>query len=234
MRECCCCGCCCFEGSFRPLIPFNPDPKLPNVPVPNDGAPVVLVPKPPKPNEDVVEPNPLPVTPPPVPVGGGDVEPRNDGVVPRPAPAGLGLLDVVNIDARNGLAPPSAPVACGRKPTPSDGPTPVGCPLSPGKPVVCEVIVDPGFDDGGDPPGVEGAEGMGGSESSRAAPNEDDGLNGFRPLKPVACLCKGAPPAGDTEIDGALDAEVAPVGCEEREENRVSENAEPVMVLDVG
>ena len=142
----------------------------------------------------------------------------------------------MNIDARKGFAPPSVPVACGRRPTPNDEPSPVGWEDSPGKPVVWDEIVEPGVDEGGEPAGVEGADGMGGSDSRSAAPNEDEGLNAFRPLNPVVCRCSGAaPPADEIEIDGAPpEMEVAPVGWEETEEKRVSENVEPAVVLDVG
>ena len=88
--------------------------------------------------------------------------------------------------------------------------------------------------------GVDGWEGMGGRDSRSAAPNEDDGLNGLSPVKPVVCLCNGPLlPAPEIEIDGAPPAElfvvaVNPVGCEESAEKRESENVEPVVVLDVG
>ena len=80
---------------------------------------------------------------------------------------------------------------------------------------------------------------MGGKDSSRAAPNEDDGLNGLMPPKPVCWRCSGAaaPPAEDIEMDGApveFVTAVAPVGCVESEEKSESENVEPEVVLDVG
>ena len=80
-----------------------------------------FVPSPPKPNGLFAEP-PVPA---PAPNDGEDVEFRkdgvddefkNDGAAPRPPE---GLESVENIDARNGFAPPSVPVACGRSPTPS-------------------------------------------------------------------------------------------------------------------
>ena len=167
----------------------------------------------------------------------------NDGVEPRPPglpPDGM----VENIDARNGFAPPRVPVACGRRPTPSDEdddvdkdePRPVACAVSPGKPVGCDERVEPEFDAGGEAPGVEGAEGIGGSDSSNAAPKDEDGLNALSPLNPVVCLCSGVVPvpADEMEMDGAPADDVAPVGCEESEEKRESEKVEPEVVLDVG
>ncbi len=141
---------------------------------------------PPKAPNGEVEPNAPPV--------GCEENPPNP-----PAPAGLGLLEgtVENIDARNGFAPPGVPVACGRSPTPSDDdvddekdddPSPVGCAPSPGKPVGCDVSVVPELDAGGEVAGVDGADGMGGSDSSSAAPNDEDGLNALMPLNPVVCL----------------------------------------------
>ena len=108
-------------------------------------------------------------------------------------------------------------------------PKPVGCDAKLG---IAPAPV--GWAAGGE--GVAGAEGMGGRLSRSAAPNEDDGLNAFRPLNPVVCRCSGAaPPADEIEIDGAPpEMEVAPVGWDETEEKRVSENVEPVVVLDVG
>lgn len=35
-----------------------------------------------------------------------------------------------------------------------------------------------------------------GRDSRREAPNDDEGLNGFRPAKPVAWLVRGAAPVG--------------------------------------
>ena len=103
---------------------------------------------------------------------------------------------------------------------------------------------EPGLLAEGDDPaaGVDGCEGIGGKDSRSAAPNEDDGLNGFRPLKPVVCLCSGPLlPAPEIEIDGAPPAPPVelvvpenPVGCEESDEKSESENVEPVVVLDVG
>lgn len=144
---------------------------------------------------------------------------------------------VENIDARKGFACGARPVACGRRPTPSEDvpiPDDDGWAEKPGKPVGCEPSAEPGFEEGGDVTGVDGAEGMGGSDSSKAAPNEEEGLNALRPLNPVVCGRRGAPPAEDMEMEGALLREVAPVGCEEREEKRESENVEPDVVLEVG
>lgn len=63
----------------------------------------------------------------------------------------------------------------------------------------------------GDPPGVVGADcGIGGRDSSSAAPKEEDGLNALSPANPVFCGCNGL--AEDTEMDGAEDVAVAPVG----------------------
>ena len=101
------------------------------------------------------------------------------------------------------------------------------------------MIEEPGFDAGGEPAGVDGCDGMGGSDSRSAAPNDDDGLNGLMPPKPVCWRCSGAaaPPAEDIEMDGApveFVSAVAPVGCVESEEKSESENVEPEVVLDVG
>lgn len=73
--------------------------------------------------------------------------------------------------------------------------------------------------------GVVGADwGIGGRDSSRAAPNDEDGLNGFMPLKPVLCGCKG-------EIGEAV--LVAPVGWLDNEENSEFDVAvDPVAVGD--
>ena len=195
---------------------------------------------------------PIPPSPPNAPVWpvwlrpNGDVEPtwpapapRNDGIEPDGfAPsADPGALVVENIVARNGFAPPSAPVICGRSPTPTDDAgMPVGCVPSPGnEPAPVGWVVAAEGCEPGEPDGVVGAEGMGGRDSRSAAPNEDEGLNAFRPLKPVVCRGMGAPPAEEMEMDGAPPlTEVAPVGCEESEEKRVSEKAELVIVLDVG
>ena len=111
MRDCCCCGCCCFDGSFIPFIPPSPPNPLlmPNgVELNADGAPVALAPKPPRLNGDI-----------PLPALGAlpndvvvvvVVELKNDGVEPNPVPAPE-PASVENIEARNGFAPPSIPVA---------------------------------------------------------------------------------------------------------------------------
>ena len=105
---------------------------------------------------------------------------------------------------------------------------------SPGKPVGCEAIDESGFD----AEGVDGCDGMGGSDSRSAVPNDEDGLNGLMPPKPVCWRCIGAvAPANPTEMDGApveFVSAVAPVGCVESEEKSESENVEPEVVLDVG
>ena len=64
--------------------------------------------------------------------------------------------------------------------------------------------------------------GMGGSDSRRDAPKDDDGLNGLSGAKPVVCGFSGSfvPLAEETEIEGAA---VEPVGCIPREEKRDSE-----------
>lgn len=149
-------------------------------------------------------PNTLPV--------GADVNP-----LPKPPPT---PAVVVNIVARKGFAAPAIPVACGRRPVPS----PVGCdpresPL-PSDPVgLC-------FDRSG----VVGADwGMGGSDSSSAAPNEEEGLKAFMPEKPVVCGCsvEGVNAEGEEVL-------VAPVGCMDSEENTEFENVEPDVVGDAG
>lgn len=68
--------------------------------------------------------------------------------------------------------------------------------------------------------------GIGGSDSSRAAPKLEVGLNGFNPAMPVICGFSGA------EIEGAEDVIVAPVGWDdsgENEENKESWKVEPVV-----
>lgn len=211
---CCCCGCCCCCWVWLKLLLKN------DAPPPNEGAPVEFAFRP---NGDGDELSPAP----PAPKEGVEVEP------PNAPPVGFPVVE--NIDARNGFACGAVPVACGRRPTPSDDvPSPVACPENPGKPVGWEPSVEPGLDGGGDVAGVEGLEaGMGGSDSRRAAPNEDDGLNALRPLNPVVCGRNGALPAEEMEMEGAV-VEVAPVGCEESDEKRESENVEPDVVLDVG
>lgn len=59
------------------------------------------------------------------------------------------------------------------------------------------------------------------------APNDDEGLKGFKPLKPVVC---GFSP-GVYDIDGADEVAVAPVGCEDSEDHTESENADDVEVF---
>lgn len=137
-------------------------------------------------------------------------------VLERPPPKALpvGPGDRENIVARKGLAAPAAPVAWGRKPTPTVEPTPSPCPaLNPGplpRPVGCEFSNElaPKEAEGlcldASILGVVGADwGIGGRDSSRAAPNDEDGLNALRPTKPVVWGCRGE--IGDDEV-------VAPVG----------------------
>lgn len=75
--------------------------------------------------------------------------------------------------------------------------------------------------------GVVGAEP--GIVSRRLAPNEDDGLNGLIPPKPVACGARAfPPPGGESEIEGVEDVAVAPVGFIERAEKIESEKPDDV------
>ena len=48
--------------------------------------------------------------------------------------------------------------------------------------------------------------GIGGRDSRSAAPNDEDGLNGFRALKPVVCCCKGAEEVIEVALVGWLDS----------------------------
>jgi len=191
------CCCCCFDGS----VP-GPDPNklapYDGAPVPKDGRPVGVLPS------------------------GPDCEPMKEGVLPSPPDTPPPLLEgSANIVALNGFAPPASPVACGRRPEPSPDPplnapnAPVGCEFSAPAPVDCAPSPLPlaggGFGDS------LGDCGMGGRDSSNAAPKEEDGLKGLMPANPVVCGISG-PEGIDTLIDGAPDAldvlenVVAPVG----------------------
>lgn len=86
--------------------------------------------------------------------------------------------------------------------------------------------------------GVVGADcGIGGSDSRRDAPKDDDGLNALSGVKPVVCGFSApfAPPGEDREMEGAEEVNVEPVGCGPREEEkRESEKVEfvvPVALL---
>lgn len=160
---------------------------------------------------------------------------------PGNAPAAPAPEFGAKTDARNGFA---APVACGRRPTPSDEPPPgTASPPDPvpvaGKPVGCaprpKLLPNPPpggiAPTGGDPAdeapsslGVGGVDwGIGGSASRSDAPNDDVGLNALTPaLKPVACGRSGAPV-------GWLDNAVLPVGCPPREPKTEAEKVEPVV-----
>jgi len=161
-------------------------------------------------------------------------------VDPSPVPG----EDMEYIVALKGLAPPAAPVAWGRSPTPSVGhaggcmfiaPTPVGCCPVLEAPVP-RVVVPFGADveDGllGIPValGVVGPDcGIGGSDSNKDAPKDDVGLNGLRPLKPVIWGFSWLPGA---ELEEVM---VAPVACDdsdEKEENK-SDAVDAVVVEDV-
>lgn len=54
--------------------------------------------------------------------------------------------------------------------------------------------------------------GIGGSDSNRAAPKLEVGLNGFNPARPVACGFNSEVLLGGTGIEGAEDVTAAPVG----------------------
>lgn len=83
--------------------------------------------------------------------------------------------------------------------------------------------------------GVVGADcGMGGNESSKCAPNEDDGLNGLIPEKPVIC---GFNEGEETDIEGAEDVvevTVAPVGWLCRNDENVDDEVVEVFCADRG
>lgn len=131
----------------------------------------------------------------------------DDKPPPNAFPVGPGESE--NIVARKGFAPPAAPVACGLSPTPTVDapPTPspelnaVGCEFSsaalPNEPDgVCL---------GCSEPGVVGADwGIGGSESRRAAPNDEVGLNALSPVNPVVCGCSALMPLAGFDDDDAL------------------------------
>jgi len=59
--------------------------------------------------------------------------------------------------------------------------------------------------------GAGASSGIGGNDSSSAAPNDDVGLNGFKPANPVRWDLTGGKPTG-TGGTLELDADVAPVG----------------------
>lgn len=59
--------------------------------------------------------------------------------------------------------------------------------------------------------GAGALSGIVGNDSSSAAPNDDVGLNGFKPENPVRWDLTGGNPAGTGGTLG-LDADVAPVG----------------------
>jgi len=145
-----------------------------------------------------------------------------------------------------GLAPPATPVAWGRNPTPSVGraigcvfkaPTPVSCcpVLESLAPKVGIVLFGADAKVGllGVPValGVVGLDcGIGGSDSNKDAPNDDVGLNGLRPVKPVTWGFSWLPGA---ELEEVI---VAPVGCDdsdEKEENGESAAVNAVVVEDV-
>lgn len=141
------------------------------------------------------------------------------------------------MDAVGWLANPPKPVGCVPSPLPVPvDPIPNGPPDIEFCPFAEPFCVDEGKLGCGDSLGVVGADGMGGRDSKSAAPKEDDGLNGLRPLKPVFCGCSGA--AGDTEMDGfdglnePSEVVVAPVGWLASDEKSVSENIELVPVAD--
>lgn len=111
-------------------------------------------------------------------------------------------LDSLIIEARKGFAAPP-PVICGLRPCPTDEPLPTLA-LDPVKPELANEFavgaVDP--DELQDGPvglettlfpltaagGVPGEEpGIGGKDSSKEAPKDEDGLNGFNPANPVIC-----------------------------------------------
>jgi len=142
------------------------------------------------------------------------------GDLPRAlnAPVGCEFSAPVGRDPRPAKDELNAPVGWEFSPPRLDE-KPVGCvprpdvePDEPWLALVFPFCVGKGEFVWGDSPGVVGADcGIGGSDSRSAAPNVDDGLNGLSPPpKPVFCGCRGL--AGETEMDGAEDVIVAPVG----------------------
>lgn len=72
-----------------------------------------------------------------------------------------------------------------------------------------------------------GVLGKAGKDSSRDAPNEDEGLKALIPPNPVEWVCT----VGDTVIDGDVDVTVAPVPCDDNEDENIDpENADPAVV----
>lgn len=166
-------------------------------------------------------------------------------IVGSPDPPPAFGEDAAYIVALKGLAPP---VAWGLRPTPGVGlvsgcelkvPTPVGCCPMLETPVPKAEVAPFGADVEemllGVPVtlGVVGLDcGIGGSDSNKDAPNDDVGLNGLIPLKPVIWGFNW-PPKGDME--GVEEVMVAPVGCVdsgEKEENEESDAVSAVAVED--
>jgi len=142
------------------------------------------------------------------------------------APAAVPLADVegapvLNMDARNGFAPP--PVICGLKPTPNVDPvpyvpnaeTPVGwvfvlasCELK-GDVLLVEGVLLVALEFRS-VPGVPGLEpGIGGNDSRSEAPKEDEGLKALSPLNPVTCGLRDGEVGND--VVPLPDIDVAPV-----------------------
>lgn len=147
-------------------------------------------------------------------------EPMNDGAFPSPPDTPpLPAEGSANMVALNGFPVPAIPVACGLRPEPTPPP-----PNPPNAPVCCAPFGCGCGDSLGDC-------GIGGRDSRSAAPNEEDGLKGLMPAKPVVCgmsepdgigtLSDGAP-----DVLNVLESALAPVGWLESEEKRVSEKIE--------
>lgn len=160
----------CDCGSGGTPLPMPPVDEL-NIDARNGlAAPPVICGRKPTPTVDVVAP-PMPAAP-----AGWAFK------APKPPALGEDDADGLKLEVPNGGKVEDLPDGEDNEVPrePRDGPGPVG----PFKPV-----------GGGEdvPEGVGGLDcGIGGSDSSNDAPNEDVGLNALRPVKPVACGWRGA------------------------------------------
>ena len=139
--------------------------------------------------------------------------------VPIPAPVGLNPVGCAARPKPPRPAPPLVPVP---KPIVGDDAPPRLAPVVPVVPINGDVVAVVAASSAG----VDGSDcGIGGSASSKDAPNDDVGLNALTPaVYPVVCGRNGAPV-------GWLDRNVLPVGCPLSELKGELEEVEAVDVV---